>query len=158
MMNKGKSNYALDKLLDKVGSKYENLALLNQFPYIYSKALEYLSLGPIKYRKEDYFGQPPIHYTNHDLDILKKGCRQIVKGRGMTVLSPLVGLNVTGFYALFSLFHFEPVSRETDYNFIYNNKNGILDKITFEHRVNHLNTTFFNFIPHIYSGSAAKSN
>jgi hypothetical protein len=158
MKTKSKSNYILDLVLNRMRPKEENWALINQYPYIHAKAVAYLILGPVNYRKEDYFGEPSEYLTDSDFNLLKKGCKQIVKGRGMTASCPLMGLDVSGFNALFSLFHFIPVSRQTDYNFNYKNKKGILDKITFEHRVNHLNTTFFNFIPHNYSGSAAKSN
>ncbi len=140
------ANKQLDVLMNSWNSRLQQLALDNQFPYIFFKAFHFLALGPVDYRANDFFGQPPNQFTDLDLAILKKGCQQLLKGRGLSISKPLMGLDVLGFNALFRMFHFTPVGRKTDFQFIYKGDIGILDKIKFEHKVSKQAVTFYNFI------------
>jgi hypothetical protein len=139
---------ALDALMDIWDEDLQGRALENNFPYIYSKAYMFLEKGAVLYRKDDFFHEPPVDYTEEDIEILKNGCRQVLEGRGLTADFPFINLDVGGFYALFRMFHYENESRKTKYSFRYEGKKGILDHITFAHIVDDNTISFFNFVGH----------
>jgi hypothetical protein len=138
----------LDTLMDSWDDDFQSKALDNNFPYIFSKAFIYLKKGPVLYRKDDFFHQPPVTLSEIQLEILANGCHQVLEGRGLTAESPFIDLNVEGFYNLFRLFHYDSLSRKTKHTFSLGDQRGILDAITFSHAVDGNEVTYFNFIKH----------
>lgn len=137
----------LDALMDSLTNEEQETMLENQFPYIYSKANQFLQMGADTYRKGDFFKQPPEEMSQEDLDILQLACRQIAEGKGFDKNKPLTGLGVSGFYDVMQLFHFQSKSRETFYQFRLGEEKGALDCITFQHRVDGREATLYNFCP-----------
>lgn len=134
----------LDLILDKL-NKEEQLQLIeNQFAYLFTKAELFLRLGPEKYRKTDFFKLPPLDSTSEELEILKLGCLQIIDGKGFSESSPLTDIDVSGLNQLMRLFHFESESRSTNYQYSFNELEGILDCITFRHIVDGRKAIIFN--------------
>lgn len=98
------------------------------------------------YRRDDFFHELPVDFTEEDIEILKNGCRQVLEGRGLTADFPFINLEVGGFYALFRMFHYESESRKTKYSFHYEGEKGILDHITFAHIVDGNIISYSNFV------------
>ena len=134
----------LDLILDKLNKEQQIHLIENQFIYLFSKAELFLRLGPEKYRKADFFKLPPLDSTLEELEILKLGCVQITDGKGFSESSPLTGIDVSGLNLLMRLFHFELESRSTNYQYSFNDLEGILDCITFKHIVDGRKATIFN--------------
>lgn len=143
-MNK-KNMAAFSILFAKMTDEEKELMEEFRFGYIYFKAQLFLEIGPEKYRKDDAFHQPPIDFDSNDIEILNNGCRQILDGAGLIPEKAFTNLDVSGFSALFRMFHFSSISRKTKYSFILNGKKGILDCITFEHQVDGSRVTYYNF-------------
>ena len=135
----------LEEVIANFSEEEKQLMESNRFVYIFSKAWLYLKIGPKKYRKNDFFQQPPIDYNEEDFQILATGCNLILKGIGITKQKPFTNLDVLGFFGLFSLFHFDYVDRRTDHNFIYDGRKGFLDCVTFEHIVDGSQVVYYNF-------------
>jgi hypothetical protein len=135
----------LDIVFDAMDEKTCELAIENRFPYIFSKAESFLRLGAEKYRKGDFFQQPPANFTEEDIALLKDGCEQILNAKGLTEENPFQNLDVSGFNALMRMFHFEPFQRSTKYQSVIEGKKGCLDKITFKHVMDETEVTYFNF-------------
>jgi len=136
-----------EKLLDELflnwGHNEQELAINNHFPYIFTKATHFLSVGAKKYQYDDYF-QEPSNLDIESIEVLKHGCEQIVEGRGLTSSKPFINLNISGFYQLMRMFHFKKKSKKTDYKFSYKGKTAILDEITFKHFVDGREATYYN--------------
>ncbi|GDX50272.1 hypothetical protein LBMAG26_11310 [Bacteroidota bacterium] len=137
----------IEKVLSLMNSDDQEYCILNQFPYIFTKAELYLKIGPDNYRKEDFFQQPPLNVAIKDMESIRYGCEQIVEGRGFNLSTPLQGLGVSGFYRLMELFHFQFESRKTKYSFIYEEEKGALDIMTFTHQMDDRKATLFHFCP-----------
>ena len=137
----------IEKVLSLMNSDDQEYCILNQFPYIFTKAELYLKIGPDNYRKEDFFQQPPLKLDTTDMESIRYGCEQIVEGRGFNFSTPLQGLGVSGFYRLMELFHFQFESRKTKYSFIYEEEKGALDIMTFTHQMDDRKATLFHFCP-----------
>ena len=137
----------IEKVLSLMNSDDQEYCILNQFPYIFTKAELYLKIGPDKYRKEDFFQQPPLNVAAKDMESIRYGCEQIVEGRGFDHKTPLQGLGVSGFYRLMELFHFQFESRKTKYSFKYEEEKGALDIMTFTHQMDDRKATLFHFCP-----------
>ena len=137
----------IEKVLSLMNSDDQEYCILNQFPYIFTKAELYLKIGPDKYRKEDFFQQPPLNVAAKDMESIRYGCEQIVEGRGFNFSTPLQGLGVSGFYRLMELFHFQFESRKTKYSFEYEEEKGALDIMTFTHQMDDRKATLFHFCP-----------
>ncbi|MSP70108.1 MAG: hypothetical protein EXR20_07535, partial [Bacteroidetes bacterium] len=105
---------SLDTLMDAWSDELQLLALDAMFPYIYTKAANYLEIGPVLYRESDAFKQPksqdPII-----LEDLKKGCMQIIEGKGFSKEAPIEKISVAASYALMAMFHFRFISRKSSY-------------------------------------------
>lgn len=138
----------IEKLLSLMNPEDQEYSIANEFPYIFTKAEIYLSIGPENYRKEDFFNQPPASLPNADMEAIRIGCEQILEGRGFNHKNPLVGLGVSGFYRLMELFHFQFKKRKTQYSFTNNGSKGALDIMTFHHRMDDRKVTLFHFCPH----------
>jgi hypothetical protein len=137
----------IETVLSLMNSDDQEYCILNQFPYIFTKAELYLKIGPDKYRKEDFFQQPPLNLDTVDMESIRYGCEQIIEGRGFNYTTPLQGLGVSGFYRLMELFHFQFESRKTKYSFKYEEEKGALDIMTFAHQVDDGKATLFHFCP-----------
>lgn len=136
----------LKKITDSFSDLERETAINNRFGYIFSKAKLFLKIDANEYRMRDFYNQPPIEFDEDDLKILANGCNQILQGYGVFPDKPLTNLDVTGFSALFEMFHFNSISRKSNHSFIFNNEEGILDSITFEHIVEGGKVTYYNFI------------
>jgi hypothetical protein len=136
---------SLDEVISKFTEEEISSVESNRFGYIFSKAWLYNKIGPEKYRKDDAFKQPPSDFDDEDLEIIANGCRQVLEGIGMTKEKPFTGLDVMGFSALFHLFHFKNVARQCKHGFIFNDKRGALDCITFEHVIDGSHVVYYNF-------------
>jgi hypothetical protein len=117
----------------------------SRFQYIFFKALNYIEVGPIKYKTEDFFHQP-ITNDISELALIQHGVEQLILGKGLCKDNPFTKLDVIGFSLLMGLFHFESIKRSTTYRFYLNEQKGILDEITFQHVVDGTQITLFNFI------------
>ena len=137
----------IEKVLSLMNSDDQEYCILNQFPYIFTKAELYLKIGLDNYRKEDFFEQPPLNLDTVDMESIRNGCEQIIEGRGFDYKTPLQGLGVSGFYRLMELFHFQFESRKTKYSFIYEEEKGALDIMTFTHQMDDRKATLFHFCP-----------
>ena len=137
----------IEKVLSLMNSDDQKYCILNQLPYIFTKAELYLQTGPENYRREDFFEQPPLNLNTVDMDSIRYGCEQIVEGRGFNISRPLQGLGVSGFYRLMELFHFQFESRKTKYSFMYEEEEGALDIMTFTHKMDDRKATLFHFCP-----------
>jgi hypothetical protein len=137
----------IESILSLMNSDDQEYCILNQFPYIFTKAELYLEIGPDNYRKEDFFQQPPLNLDTVDMESIRYGCEQITEGRGFNYSTPLQGLGVSGFYRLMELFHFQFESRKTKYSFKYEEEKGALDIMTFAHQMDDRKATLFHFCP-----------
>jgi len=137
----------IEKVLSLMNRDHQEYCILNQFPYIFTKAELYIKIGPDNYRKEDFFQQPPLKLDTTDMESIRYGCEQIIEGRGFDHKTPLYGLGVSGFYRLMELFHFQFESRKTKYSFIYEEEKGALDIMTFTHQMDDRKATLFHFCP-----------
>jgi len=136
---------ALVNVLNQFSEIEKNNAESNRFSYIFSKAWLFIKLGPDKYRKNDAFNQPPSDFDDEILEILMKGCRQVLKGFGMSKEKPFTELDVLGFSGLFKMFHFHEIKRQCKHGFILNGNKGALDCITFQHLMDGSQIVYFNF-------------
>ena len=136
---------AFSILFAKMTDEEKELMEKFRFGYIFFKAQLFLKIGPDKYRKDDAFQQPPIDFNSEDIEVLNDGCRQILNGVGLIPEKAFTNLDVSGFSALFRMFHFSSTSRETKYGFILNGKKGVLDQITFQHLMDGSVVTYYNF-------------
>ena len=136
---------ALNKVVNQFSEEEKSSVESNRFGYIFSKAWLYIKLGPVKYRKNDAFDQPPSDFDDEDLEIIAHGCRQVLEGIGLTKEKPFTNLDVMGFSALFRLFHFQNVQRQCRHGFMLNGKSGALDCITFQHLMDGSQVVYFNF-------------
>ncbi len=132
----------LDQLIEGYTEEEITLFINNQLPYIITKALHYIEIGPDRYRVDDAFQMPLEEWVSEDLEILMKGCNQVVKGIGFTSERPFTDLGVRGFTLLFSLFHFEIIGKSTKYLGV----GRILDQIKVKHVINPGEATFYNLI------------
>ena len=68
-----------------------------QVSLLMPNAHSFLSEGPEVYLSNDAFGFPLEIWSKEDLELIKKGCRQIMQGIGFTEKGPFKGLGVRGF-------------------------------------------------------------
>lgn len=134
----------LDDLMESFSEELQNVAIENRFPYIFTKASMVLKVGAEEYAENDFFDHPYIRNAK-DVSAIEDGCRQICAGKGLTKELPLSGIGVSGFASLMRLLHFDKVERSTSYGSLYNDSNGALDKITFQHVVDRGQCTYYNF-------------
>jgi hypothetical protein len=135
----------LNDLLNSLPAEEQETMMENHFAYLFSKAYKYLKMGPVIYRKTDFFREPPEDMTKEELEVLQSACRQILEGKGFSSAKPFTGLGVSGFYDAMRLFHFDSKSRNTNFNFHNDDDKGALDCITFQHRIDDREATLYNF-------------
>ena len=83
------------------------LAIPKMYGYIHYKAFRYLAVGPAKYRQGDACQQPPEDWSPEQLELVRLGCEQVVRWRGLTPDTPLENIGIAGFYVLLHLLHFK---------------------------------------------------
>ena len=132
------------KLISSWSVELKRAAYENRFPYLYEKARLFELLGKDKYRKLDAFNQPDELLTDEEIEVVRRGCLQILEGKGFTADQPFENLGVSGFYALMRLFHFEKIDRMARPTTI-NGLRGIVDQITFKHVIDDFEVKYFNF-------------
>ena len=137
---------SLDKLMDAWSDELQLLALDAMFPYIYTKASNYLEIGSVLYRESDAFKQPksqdPII-----LEGLKKGCMQIIEGKGFSKEAPIEKISVAASYALMEMFHFRFMTRKSSYFVFLADQKGVIDHMTFSHLIQKQMVTWHFFTP-----------
>lgn len=137
-------NDKLDKLLDSWTEEKQLLAINNRFAYIFAKAELFLELGPEEYFAKDAL-PPKREYPNTTLEALKRGCEQIMQGRGLTSETAFINISVNEFNVFMNMFHFTKIDRKTNHKYVLDKDEGILDKITWQHVVDKTQMENFNF-------------
>ena len=137
---------SLDKLMDAWSDELQLLALDAMFPYIHTKAANYLEIGPVLYSESDAFEQPKSQDPKI-LEELKKGCLQIIDGKGFSKEAPIEKISVAASYALMEMFHFRFVSRKSSYGAFLGAQKGIIDHMNFEHLMQKQMVTWHFFTP-----------
>jgi hypothetical protein len=140
-------NDLMDEVMDGMSSELEEMAMVNRFPYFFSKAFTFLHKGPDAYRSEDAFGEPSADLDAEDLTLLESGCRQMMEGRGLTPEDPLRGLGIHGFYTLFRLFHFSLVRQS-----VIPGEEGMLDRMRMRHVVDGGEVVYYNLVQYDLDG------
>ena len=137
---------SLDKLMDTWSDELQLLALDAMFPYIYTKAANYLEIGPVLYRESDAFKQPKSQ-DPQILEDLKKGCMQIMEGKGFSNEAPFEEISVAASYALMEMFHFRFMTRKSSYFVFLAEQKGVIDHMTFSHLIQKQMVTWHFFTP-----------
>ena len=104
--------------------KIIDTGMIDEYRYIYFKALRFLLTDEDEYRYNDYFRYP---LSEWDKAKLKIGCEQWIQTKGITEQQYLEDLTQTEIRNLFELFHYnmlkvEPTTKKT------------VSKITFQHK------------------------
>ena len=137
---------SLDTLMDAWSDDLQLLALDAMFPYIYTKAANYLEIGPVLYSESDAFEQPKSQ-DPQILEELKKGCLQIIDGKGFSKEAPIEKISVAASYALMEMFHFRFVSRKSSYGAFLGAQKGVIDHMNFSHLIQKQMVTWHFFTP-----------
>ncbi len=137
---------SLDTLMDPWSDEIQLLALDAMFPYIHTKAANYLEIGPVLYSESDAFEQPKSQ-DPQILEELKKGCLQIIDGKGFSKEAPIEKISVAASYALMEMFHFRFVSRKSSYGVFLGAQKGVIDHMNFEHLMQKQLVTWHFFTP-----------
>jgi hypothetical protein len=132
--------------MDAWSDELQLLALDAMFPYIYTKAANYLEVGPVLYSESDAFEQPKSQ-DQQILDELKKGCLQIIEGKGFSKEAPIEKISVAASYALMEMFHFRFMSRKSSYGVFLAEQRGVIDHMIFEHLMHKQMVTWHFFTP-----------
>jgi len=118
----------------------ETLAIQNFYEYIRVKADRFLTIGPENYRKEDYFNQPEEGISNIIIELLKKGCIQILTYKGLTIKTAFIDIGIEGFHRLMALFHYKIKKQRI----ILRGRDFIIDEMNMEHTVSGEKMKLFN--------------
>jgi len=137
---------SLDKLMDTWSDELQLLALDAMFPYIYTKAANYLEIGPVLYSESDAFEQPKSQ-DPQILEDLKKGCMQIMEGKGFSNEAPFEEISVAASYELMEMFHFRFMTRKSSYFVFLAEQKGVIDHMTFSHLIQKQMVTWHFFTP-----------
>ena len=137
---------SLDKLMDAWSDELQLLALDAMFPYVYIKAANYLEIGPVLYSESDAFEQPKSQ-DPQILEDLKKGCMQIMEGKGFSNEAPFEEISVAASYALMEMFHFRFMTRKSSYFVFLAEQKGVIDHMTFSHLIQKQMVTWHFFTP-----------
>lgn len=131
-----------EQLLDTLNNEEKELFLKNGYSYIYSKAKLFLKLGLKKYLFNDFSEIDISDLDDEDFEILNDGCKQILKGRGLSPEKPFENLGVLGFAKLFEIFHFSSSRIET----MKPEPMKFIDVMSVEHFVEGRKAKYFNLI------------
>ena len=115
-----------------------------EFMYLWSKAKRYLKVGPVAYRKNDFFKMPTADWPNSMLAIVQHGMEQICAFQGFSKDTPFQGLGIDGFYALLSTLHFEMVQQKLVGE---DGTDTLLDEMHMKHRVTGQQFVLYNRVP-----------
>lgn len=131
-----------EQLLNELSVKEKELFATNGYGYIYSKAKLFLKIGPKEYLAKDFFEIDVSDLDEEDFEILKNGCEQILKGKGLTAENPFENLGVLGFAKLFEIFHFKVSRIET----LKPDPMKFLDRMSVVHIVDGDEAEYFNLV------------
>lgn len=134
-------NQHLEALIDQFSKEDTNLCLENRFPYLYTKAYYFIKDGAEAYASSDAFKLPDSSFSNEDIELLKSGCEQILKGKGFSSKIPFKNLGIRGCHKLFELFHFKFTNQQ-----VTKVHDGMLDKMTFKHVMDNKEITYYNLV------------
>jgi len=93
--------------MNSLSEKDSSSALENRFPYIFTKASHFIKEGHELYSEKDAFNFPDGSFSKQDIELIEIGCKQLIKGIGLSLENPLRKIGVRGCHKLFQLFHFE---------------------------------------------------
>jgi len=119
----------------------KNQSIPKTIGYIHYKAFSYLTQGPEKYRRDDFFKLPPQDLPEHRLETINRGCQQILQWRGLTPETALEGLEIGGFYDLLRLFHFDLKQQSA---LVDKDPTTILDMMEMQHVMTSEEITLYN--------------
>jgi ribosomal protein L7/L12 len=119
-----------------------NVSLPRKYGYIRTKACLYLQRGPDYYRQQDFFSMPSEEWSDTEIQLLERGCRQVQNWMGGSPDRPLTGLGIHGFYNLMYLFHYE----RKEQALVDDNPDVMLDRIEFTHSVNGDSIILYNAV------------
>lgn len=119
----------------------QNTSIPKTFGYIHYKAFSYLTQGPEKYRRDDFFHLPPEDLPRDRLETIAHGCQQILQWRGLTHETALEGIEIQGFYDLLRLFHFDLKQQSA---LVDKDPNTILDMMEMKHVITSEEITLYN--------------
>ena len=115
----------------------------DRFHYLHFKAFVYLLLGPETYRSHDALGIPPTEWPALTLDVVQRGCEQLVRWRGPTPTEPVEGIGVGGYYALLRLLHCAATRVQT---LASAQSDCLLDQMRARHDVDGDEITLYNLV------------
>lgn len=136
-----------ETLIDTFSDEQKKSSEKNRFIYIYTKAYLFLKQGHKIYFKNDFFGNNFLSWDLAEVELVKSGCEQILKGKGLTAEQPFTNLGVFGFANLFYLLHFTNAGRKT-IKIKKDNKILFMDQIDFEHIVEGGLVRYYNLVEH----------
>tara|TARA_X000001036_G_C19938047_1_gene504590 strand:+ start:51 stop:467 length:417 start_codon:yes stop_codon:yes gene_type:complete len=131
----------LETLINQFSVEDTNLCLENRFPYLYTKAYYFLRDGAKNYAVLDALNLPDDSYSSQDIELLKLGCQQILRGIGFNAKKPFENIGIKGCHKLFELFHFKFINQQ-----VRKVKDGMLDKMTFEHLTDKKKIIYYNLV------------
>ncbi len=126
--------------IDKLPNNIRKLAVDSGYEYIRTKALRFIAVGVIVYRKTDALGMPDNDLESEDIDLLMIGCRQVAEFKGLTHETAFEGLGIFGFYRLMELFHYAAGNQAI----IDSGEDWIMDKMLMKHIVTRREIVLFN--------------
>ena len=99
-----------------------------------------MKIGYKKYRERDAFNRPDFHMSKNKLAILELGCLQILEYKGMTPETAFEGLEISGFYRLMELFHYELYQQ----SLLLTDKEYFLDRMFMKHKMTGTTLILYN--------------
>jgi len=130
----------LRELADQLSEDELDLMIEQNFPYIYTKAHQLLSLGPRAYAEKNYFHITLDGFSADEIEDLSFACQQIIEGRGFRKDFPIV-TSIKSFYKVFQLFHFKSSKIKT-----HRLDSGFLDEMKLIHYVSEQESVFYNLV------------
>lgn len=130
------------EMFDKLNEDEKGLFVKNKYGYIFAKAKLFLEIGAKEYLEIDFIKIDTSDLNNEDFEILYKGCRQILNGKGLSVDRPFENIGILGFAKLFEIFHFNAVRIKT----LKPESMRFLDVMCLEHIVDGYHAEYFNLI------------
>lgn len=131
----------LEILINQFSDEDTTLCLENRFPYLYTKAYYFLRDGAENYSLNDALSLPDDSFSAQDIKLLNLGCQQILKGIGFNAKKPFKNIGIRGCHKLFELFHFKLKNQQAT-----KVKDGMLDKMKFEHLMDKKEIIYYNLV------------
>ncbi len=118
---------------------------------IISKATEIINLGITEYLKSKNVLLEQIEsLTKKEFQLLESGLLQIKEGIGIDENNPLTNLDVGTVYKLIYLLQLKLISRKSNYKFLHQNENGILDIIKLSNSIDSEEIYLHHFVKNYY--------